>query len=215
MVDWKERVTLAHYLELFARLDPVEAAQRCNLHFNSERFSVRLLGVNYQIYHPSFDITPEDAVNNDGHGDTLTTNEKILLARYLCEGCWKPSSGNALSYREVPWGELYFRNFEARCIRRLARAFGQEPELFIRVFEDFSEVYPEKKAENHPAYRFEFISNFSMCLHLWPGDDEFPPSAQILFDDNMPGAFTAEDLAVVGDVVIDRLKKRALRLAGR
>lgn len=44
-------------------------------------------------------------------------------------------------------------------------------------------------------------------LILWEGDDEFPPSAQILFSDNFPVAFTqGEDMAVVGDVTIDMLK---------
>ena len=36
---------------------------------------------------------------------------------------------------------------------------------------------------------------------------EFPPNAQILFSDNFRYAFTAEDLAVVGDIVLGRMKK--------
>ena len=43
-------------------------------------------------------------------------------------------------------------------------------------------------------------------------DDEFPPSAQILFSDNFPAAFTqGEDMAVVGDVTIDMLKALAAK----
>ena len=42
---------------------------------------------------------------------------------------------------------------------------------------------------------------------LWEGDEEFPPSAQILFSDNFPLAFVqGEDMAVVGDVSIGVLK---------
>ena len=49
-------------------------------------------------------------------------------------------------------------------------------------------------------------------LILWAGDDEFPPSAQILFSDNFPAAFTqGEDMAVVGDVTIDMLKALAAK----
>ena len=42
---------------------------------------------------------------------------------------------------------------------------------------------------------------------LWAGDEEFPPSSQILFSDNFPLSFEAEDLAVVGDIAIGTLKK--------
>jgi hypothetical protein len=41
---------------------------------------------------------------------------------------------------------------------------------------------------------------------LWEGDDEFPPSAQILFSDNFPVSFQAEDMAVMGDVIIGAMK---------
>jgi hypothetical protein len=63
----------------------------------------------------------------------------------------------------------------------------------------------EKLDKSDAGYRFEFMSGLYMSFLLWEGDDEFPASAQILFDDNFPHAFTAEDIAVVGDVAISRL----------
>jgi hypothetical protein len=45
-----------------------------------------------------------------------------------------------------------------------------------------------------------------MSIIVWPGDEEFPSSAQILFDDNVPAAFSAEDLAIFGEVALGRLK---------
>ncbi|GHV81395.1 hypothetical protein AGMMS49944_31860 [Spirochaetia bacterium] len=56
------------------------------------------------------------------------------------------------------------------------------------------------------GYRFELLNGLYMGLLIWAGDEEFPPSAQMLFDDNFVFAFTAEDLAVVGEVVVRRLK---------
>jgi hypothetical protein len=46
-----------------------------------------------------------------------------------------------------------------------------------------------------------------MSIIIWEWDDEFPSKAQILFDDNFPGAFSAEDTAVAGDICISRLKQ--------
>ena len=54
---------------------------------------------------------------------------------------------------------------------------------------------------------FEFINGHRVQFLLWAGDEEFPPSSQILFSDNFPLSFEAEDLAVVGDIAIGTLKK--------
>ena len=45
-----------------------------------------------------------------------------------------------------------------------------------------------------------------MTFILWAGDDD-SSSAQILFDNNIPFAFSAEDVAVIGDVSIDYISK--------
>ena len=52
----------------------------------------------------------------------------------------------------------------------------------------------------------EIVKNYHIQLILWEGDDEFPPSSQILFSDNFPASFEAEDMAVMGDVIIGSLK---------
>ena len=52
------------------------------------------------------------------------------------------------------------------------------------------------------GWEFEFMPGLSIRFAIWNADDEFPPSAQILFSDNFRYAFDAEDMAVVGDVFI-------------
>ena len=59
------------------------------------------------------------------------------------------------------------------------------------------------------GYEFSFMEGLYMRFMIWAGDEEFPPSAQILFSDNFKLAFTAEDLAYVGDVSINYLKEAA------
>jgi hypothetical protein len=45
-----------------------------------------------------------------------------------------------------------------------------------------------------------------MKILIWEGDDEFPASAQMLFDETVVFGYTAEDVAVAGDILISRLK---------
>ena len=56
------------------------------------------------------------------------------------------------------------------------------------------------------AYEVEIFPEYKIQMILWEGDEEFPPSSQILFSDNFPVSFQAEDMAVMGDVIIGSLK---------
>ena len=56
---------------------------------------------------------------------------------------------------------------------------------------------------------FVFINGLHVRFILWAGDEGFPLSSQILFEDNFPYAYQAEDLAVVGDISISTLKALA------
>ena len=191
---------LRHYLSIYQNLDPVKIAQRCGLEFNGAAFKFRVLGTAYHVPHPGF------ALLETGGEETLSPYEKILFLRYLCEGKYFPPQGKQLSYNEFPWGAVYYRNFERRCLRRCAAAFGRDVPAFKQMVEQNPQLGAQPLTTGDASYRLEFINGLYITMILWQGDDEFPPSAQILFDDNFVFAFTAEDLAVAGDVLVDRLK---------
>ncbi|GHU80858.1 hypothetical protein FACS189468_1800 [Spirochaetia bacterium] len=208
---------LAHYRALYETLDPEEIARRCGLAFDKDAgyFSLRLMGTEYRAAFPEFEVwepSQQAAAQQIMGVPGLNPYEQILIIRYLCEGKYFEAQGKRLSYNEIPWGPVYYRNFEGRCLKRLAFAFGNDLGSFRRIMEEWSALgaipLDQGDAAYHASYRFEFLNGLFISLLLWAGDDEFPPSAQILFDDNFVFAFTAEDLAAVGEVVIDRLKKR-------
>jgi hypothetical protein len=138
--------------------------------------------------------------------------EKLLIIRYLTEGAYALPSGKLVSYEELPWGSVYMRNFRGRVIGRLAREFGRGPEAFPDIIESMPGLNYEKISVGDHGYRIEFIDNIYISVIYYEGDDEFPASFQALFDDNIKYAFTAEDVAVVGDVLIGRLKAHRDRM---
>ena len=196
---------MRHFLPIYQSLDPAEIARRCNLEFNDEEFSLRLLGAEYSVPHPGFALCGKDTADPD---------ELILIIRYLCEGKWFPFQGRQLSYHEIPWGEVYYRNFERHCLKRCAFAFGRDTAAFTRMIQCNPQLRAEPQKTGDASFRIEFINDLYITIILWQGDDEFPPSAQILFDDNFVFAFTAEDLAVAGQVIINRLKKLSCMTGG-
>lgn len=66
-------------------------------------------------------------------------------------------------------------------------------------------VIPLKSGD--AACQMEVMPGYEVQIIVWEGDDEFPPNSQILFSDNFPKAFSAEDRTVVGDLIISELKR--------
>ena len=207
--DNKERIPLEHYLSEYRNIDPKEAAGRCGVEYDEEKqqFHIRLMGFRYLVDFPEFAVHKEDE-NEEGAFLLLDmVPAKIIVLRFLISAQMVKSSGKYLTYREVPWGEVYFRQFEGRCLMRLKFGFGFKLDKFAEGMEKIPSV--KKLSLGDVSYEFEFINGLHVRFILWAGDEEFPPSSQILFEDNFPYAYQAEDLAVVGDISISTLKALA------
>lgn len=199
----KEMVPFEHYQALFANIVPEEASRRCNVAFNTDSgfFSMRLLYENYRVYWPDFRIESD---NPDAFA-LKNIPAQILLIRYLLEGKYSVGSGAFLPYREMPWGDVYLKPFTGRCLTRAAFTFGTRLAAFSAALEKMP-VIPLKHGD--VSCQIEVLPGYEIRLIVWEGDDEFPPNAQILFSDNFPEAFSAEDRTVVGDIVITDIKRK-------
>ena len=199
----KEMVPFEHYVELFAKLDPEEAANRTGAAFDPATgcFCMRLLYEDYRIYWPQFRIE----CDHEGALALKNIPAQIFLIRHLLEGCASKGSGAFLTYREMPWGDVYLTPFTGRCLKRAAFTFGTRLEAFRAAAAQIPAI-PTKYGD--ASYQIEVMPGYEVRLIVWEGDDEFPPNAQILFSDNFPQSFSAEDRTVVGDLVITELKRR-------
>ena len=204
--DSKERMPYEHYMEIYRGLNPADISSRANIPYNAESrtFTLRLMGVTYQVSWPDYEVRHLDREDLQYYPLEGAANARILVLRYLTEGAAAPATGKFLTYREVPWGEVYFTQFQGRCLFRLAYGFGNKLQKFREIMEKLG---ARKLPHGDAGYEFEFLNGLYLQFLLWEGDEEFPPSAQILFSDNFPVAFVmGEDMAVVGDVSIGALK---------
>ncbi len=202
----KEEVPFEYYLDKYAKIDPVEASKRCNIPYDEEKseFTVRLMGYEYGISFPDFEIAPK----TDDRSAYLIMMENIpsrtFVMRYLIEGTYAQSTGKFITFREVPvYGELYLQPFTGRCISRLTYGFGYKLDQFKAAMEKLGAT-PIKMGD--VAYEFELINGYHMRFIFWEADEEFPPSAQILYEDSFAASFHAEDMVVAGDISITTVK---------
>lgn len=199
IIDNKTQIPLTHYKALFAQASPEEIAVRTGAVYEPDAgvFEMQMLGTKVTV------TWPEGSVAFPESGIAITDYHSILLLRYLLQGRCAESTGKFLAYPEMPWGQVYLAQFRGRCITRLAFSFGFDPERFAAACTKIGGV-PVPMGDR--AFEIPFLENLRMRLILWEGDEEFQPSAQILFSDNFPMAFSAEDMAVVGDVLIGTMK---------
>jgi len=202
--DNKERVPFEHYLAEYQKADPAEVSARTGAAWSgdSSEFLITFLGVEYAIRYPDFSIR---IVAENGRPAVLTqiSAARTLVIRFLIECCKAGSTGKFLTYREVPWGEVYYRQFSGRCLARLAYSYGNRLDAFCALMEKLG---AKKIPAGDAGYEIEVFEGYFIRFQLWGGDEEFPPSSQILFSDNFAAAFHAEDLVVACDVIIGAMK---------
>lgn len=197
--DNKTGVPLEHYTAEFAAADPQELSLASGIAYDAGTFRIRLMGRPVAVRWPVMTVSYED------DGSQAKANVRILCARRILQGKAAPFNGSMLSYVEMPWGNVYQKQFDGRCIKRLAFGFGNSLEKFKEACEKLAGL-PAKGGDL--AYDVPFMDGLTVRMMIWEGDDEFPPNAQFLFSDNFPAAFSAEDIAVTGDIILDAMKGR-------
>ena len=197
IVNHKEEIPLAHYQARFQASNPREIQERLpGAAFDGEAFSLTLLGKEYRVAHPDGTVTAADASE-----PPLPT--QTFLLRYLLEGKKVSWGGGWKTFREMPWGEMYIKPYTGRVLTRAAFTFGTRLDAFRAACVKMGAVpVPHGDA----GFLFDFLGSFQMQVLVWAGDEEFPPSAQVLYSDNFADGFAAEDRVVAGDILISTVK---------
>ncbi len=194
----KEEVPFAHYEGLFQEKTPEEILTRLpDLRWENEEFYVNLLGREFAISHPRYAIRAVDG------GPVPPLHTQTFLLRYLLEGKKLAPCGQWLTFREMPWGEMYIKPYTGRVLTRAAFTFGTRVEAFQAAAEKLG---GEKLPHGDAGYAFRLIGDYTMKILVWAGDEEFPPNAQVLYSDNFREGFAPEDRVVAGDILISTVK---------
>ena len=199
-INQKEEAPFAFYKERFTAADPAEISARLGLPFENGGFSVTLLGTTYRISHPDCVFTAD---REDALGVTSLTVQ-VLLLRLLLLGKPAPETEDFKSFSELPWGEVYQKPFSGRILNRAAFTFGTRLNDFRRAAEKLG---GKPISQGDAAYEFRFTENYRLRLILWEADDEFPPSAQLLYSANFPLGFSADDRVIAAETLLNSLKR--------
>ena len=123
---------------------------------------------------------------------------QTLFLHYLLTADGRPLTGEWVSFRELPDGLFYQQAFRQRSLLPLEGKFGHNRPAFERAA---TALGGEKLDLADSSFRFSALPRVPLAALLWMGDEEFPPSVQILFDASAGGYLPTEDLAMVGGML--------------
>ncbi len=130
--------------------------------------------------------------------------EKIILLHYLSNDTEIPLTGSLINYRQVKSGAVYFPTFEKRSTIPFAHVFGSDT---ARLIDAAHMLGGEKTDYGDFGVKIPALPYVPLYFVIWEGDDEFPPSATILFDSSIEQRLSAEDIVVLTQQIVFKLIK--------
>jgi len=161
--------------EELKKLRPEDIAERCGIAYDGEqrRFTTQLLRANYTIGYPDFVVYELDG------SVVSSTWTQGLIAYYLHTADGMPLAGEWVSLRHFPDGLFYQRAFQGYAGDKLALALGNDLARFLRAGEALG---GQREEMGDAAFSFRALPRVPLAVVYWLGDEELPPSAQVLFD---------------------------------
>jgi len=142
----------------------------------------------------------------DAGGQPVSTFDKAMLMYYLDMADGTKMADRWIGFRELPNGAFYNQAFQGYTGDRLARSFGNVPEQFNTAARKSEGLQLPSLADH--AFAFQPLPCVRLAAVLWPGDDEFPSKASVLFDASSCHYLPTDGLAILGSGLVRRLEKQ-------
>jgi hypothetical protein len=171
---------------------------------DGEKITVHFYLEPYQIQFPQIEFySPSKKV--------VSLVARILLLHYLIRADGNPLAGKWVAYKDIPGGLLYGSVFARRVTEPIQRRFGNSAKSFK---ETGIKSGGESVEIGDASFILHAFPRVPLQYVLWEGDEEFPPSAQLLFDASVDHYLTLEDMVVLGQVTTGRLINRSKLSSG-
>lgn len=179
---------------------PATLAARCGGQFTQNAIRLRYWGREVSVSWPALQATDLSS------GQPCTTFDAAMLLYYLHNADGTPPTARWIGFRDLPDGAFYNQAFQGYSGDRVARAFGENPQAFHQAAQALAGQHLPALAEH--AYAFDPLPRIRLAAVLWPGDEDFPARASILFDAAASHYMTTDGLALLGSGLAGRLIKK-------
>lgn len=164
-----------------------------------DRIALRCLGQDYVVAYPQGEVT-------SATGEAVDEHLAILLLLYLTQAGGRIVEGRWIAFEQISGGAGYVASFRGRVVAPLLRTFGQRPQALREAAVGLDGAALDM---GDAAVVLQALPRVPIAFVLWCGDDEFTPSASVVFDASIEGYLDAEAVTVLAELATRRMIEAA------
>jgi hypothetical protein len=189
------------------KIDPDTLATRTAAAYTSfgeglGEFHIPIWGETVRVSYPAFEVM--DLVS----GQPCNPLIQAILAYYFSISDGTPLAGRWISFSELPDGRFYTQAFQGYTGHELAKTFGDNLEAFSTAAQKLG---GRPVSLGDQAFAYSALPRVEMLAAGWLGDEDFPSSYKILFDESISHHLTTDACAILGS----NLTRKLIKAAGR
>lgn len=124
-----------------------------------------------------------------------------LMLNHYAVGTQTPLTGKLVKFRDIPGGYAYEGAFINRAIKPIEQAFGDNPEKLPQA----AKLLGGKPLSlGEASAEIPALKGIPLTYIMYAAE-EYPASANILYDESAGSFLPTEDLAVLGELATTRL----------
>lgn len=168
------------------------------------RCAVRFLGNDLLLTLPELELIDSSSAQPAKSVDRL-----LLLHLLLSEVNWRQND-EWISFRDLAGGLFYWQPFHHRSLLPMVRAFGNDWQQLQKCLNRFDW---QPLAIGDLGARIQVVGLLQIGLVYRGGDEEFSPTADLLFPAAIRHALPTEDVAVLASRICHELDKTKAKAA--
>jgi len=189
-------------------MDLYNVARQAGGNFRKEKADMGIIQIDYlgkpvRIAKPSMTLTcdPDDWAELGG---PVKLREEIFILHYLIKASGKLPKGDLIPFRRMDGGMAYEGVFRARSVGRLMSTFCNREDYLLKIGAIFGGI-PGNLGSI--SIILSVLPHVELRLVLWKGDEDIPPSGNILFNESVLDSLPTEDCVVMAETVVGRITR--------
>jgi hypothetical protein len=178
---------------------PYVVASKSGTNYDGRRFRIPFFNRVLLVYYPEVKIVEE------GKSAPVPQYIQIILLHYLLQSRGVPIADEWIAYRQLPGGKLFDGRFFQMAIIPMLRAFDNNLEEFKKAGLALGGTPITRTGD--AAFKFMALPRIPMACIFYQGEEDIPPSVNILFDASAPEYLPTEDLSLLGVYLVNALRK--------
>jgi len=138
----------------------------------------------------------------DCKDEYLTDFQQALFLYYLATADGAPSTGKWVSFADLPAGRMYNAAFQGYSGDEITKAFG----LDLDGFKTACLKMDGKPVDiGSASFIFQALPRVPLLLTYWLGDEDFPSSCKVLFDESAIHYLPIDACAILGSMLTGKI----------